>query len=189
MCIPDLGWEQSGGESAPAVAGAVYRLWARRSAGARSGRTVESVSWGGCEGRHKAGTYGDLMGLGGRGLAGHFRLGTRHQYRHQVDEACCWGGRCGGGAPAQGRADQARPPRKAVVSGQWSETGVILAETGMGTDHGLGASRGKRKFAPILGCTLAFGVVDRTSQKRHTRCYRIQDTTLTRHCRRSKTNV
>ncbi|MCY4081291.1 MAG: hypothetical protein OXF54_13700 [Caldilineaceae bacterium] len=27
-------------------------------------RTVESVSWGGCEGRHKAGTYGDLMGLG-----------------------------------------------------------------------------------------------------------------------------
>ena len=32
------------------------RLWARRSAGARPGRTVESVSWGGCEGRHKAGT-------------------------------------------------------------------------------------------------------------------------------------
>ena len=52
-CIPDLGWEQSGGESVPAVAGTVYSLWARRSAGARSGRTVESVSWGGCEGRHK----------------------------------------------------------------------------------------------------------------------------------------
>ena len=52
-CIPDLGWEQSGGESMPEVAGVVYRLWARRSAGARFGRTMESVSWGGCEGRHK----------------------------------------------------------------------------------------------------------------------------------------
>ena len=56
MCIPDSVWERSGGESAPAVAGVVYRLWARRSAGAWSGRTVESVSWGGCEGRHMAGT-------------------------------------------------------------------------------------------------------------------------------------
>ena len=46
-----MGWEQSGGELAPAVAGVVYRLWARRSAGAWPGRTVESVSWGGCEGR------------------------------------------------------------------------------------------------------------------------------------------
>ena len=33
--------------------------------------------WGGCEGRHKAGTYRELMGLAGRGLAGHVRLGTR----------------------------------------------------------------------------------------------------------------
>ena len=55
-CIPDLGWEQSGGESVPAVAGTVYRLLKRPSAGARPGSTVESVSWGGCEGRHKAGT-------------------------------------------------------------------------------------------------------------------------------------
>ena len=76
--IPDVGWEQSGGESKPAVTGSVYRLWEGRSAGVRLGRTVESVSWGGCEGRHKAGTYGDLMGLAGRGLARHFRLGTRH---------------------------------------------------------------------------------------------------------------
>ena len=52
-CIADLGWEQSDGESVPTVAGVAYRLWARRSAGARPGRTVESVSWGGCEGRHK----------------------------------------------------------------------------------------------------------------------------------------
>ena len=68
-CVPDLGWEQAGGESVPAVAGVVDRLWARRSAGARPGRTVESVSWGGCEGRHVAGTYGvwwdwrDVVGL------------------------------------------------------------------------------------------------------------------------------
>ena len=67
--IPALGWEQFGGESVPAVAGVVYRLLARRSAGARSGRTVESVSWGVCEGIHMAGTCGDLMGLAGRGLA------------------------------------------------------------------------------------------------------------------------
>ena len=52
-CILDWGWEQSGGEAAPGAAGAVYRLWARRSAGARPGRTGESVSLGGCEGRHK----------------------------------------------------------------------------------------------------------------------------------------
>ena len=104
-CIPDLVWEQSGRESVPAVAGVVYRIWARRIAGARPGRTVESVSWGGCEGGHKAGPYGNLMGLAGRGLAGHLRLGTCYEYRHQVGEACCWGGRCGGGAPAQGRAE------------------------------------------------------------------------------------
>ena len=51
-CIIDLGREQSGGESAPAVAGDVYRPGARRSAGARPGRTVEPVSQA-CEGRHK----------------------------------------------------------------------------------------------------------------------------------------
>ena len=78
-CIPALGWEQSGGESVPAVAGVVYRLLARRSVGSRSGRTVESVSWGGCESRHMAGTYGDLMGLAGRGLAGHLRFGTCYE--------------------------------------------------------------------------------------------------------------
>ncbi len=49
----------------PAVAGVVYRLWARGIAGARPGRTMASVGWGRCEGRHKAGTCGDLMGLGG----------------------------------------------------------------------------------------------------------------------------
>ena len=73
VCIPDLGWEQSGGESVPAAAGVVYRLWARRSAGARPGRTAAFFSWGGCEGRHKTGTYGDLMGLAGPGRAGHLR--------------------------------------------------------------------------------------------------------------------
>ncbi|MCZ0938990.1 MAG: hypothetical protein OXJ55_10160, partial [Caldilineaceae bacterium] len=46
----------------------------------------------GALGRRKAGIYGELMGLAGRGLARHVRLGTRHQYRHPVDEACCWGG-------------------------------------------------------------------------------------------------
>ena len=78
-CNPDLGWEQCGGESAPAAAGVAYRLWARRSAGARPGRTVESVSWGGCEGRNKTGAYGDLMGLAGGGMARHAGLGTCYE--------------------------------------------------------------------------------------------------------------
>ena len=67
------------GESLPGVVGVVCRMWARRSAGGRPGRTVESVSWGGCEGRNRAGTYGDLMGLAGRGLAELLRHGTRYE--------------------------------------------------------------------------------------------------------------
>ena len=73
--------------------------WARRSAGARPGRTVASVSRGGCEGRHMAGTYGDLIGLAGRGLAGHFRLGTCNEYRHPVDDRCCRRGGVAGAEP------------------------------------------------------------------------------------------
>ena len=119
--IPELGWEQSGGESVTAVAGTVYRFRARRSAGARSGRTVEFVSCGGCEGRHKAGTYGDLMALAGRGLAGHFRLGTCHQYRHPVDQACCRRGGVAGAEPPH-KGGPNRPDRPElqwlVVSGQ-----------------------------------------------------------------------
>ena len=46
-----------------------------------------------------AGTYGDLMGLAGRGLAGHIRLGTRHKWRHPADEACCWPGALRGRSP------------------------------------------------------------------------------------------
>ena len=106
-----LGWEQSGKKLVPAVAGVVYRLWARRSAGARSGRAEESVSWGGCEGRHKAGTRGDLMGLAGRGLAGHFRLGSRHQCRHPVDEACRRRGGVAGAEPPHKGGSKARPPK------------------------------------------------------------------------------
>ena len=63
------------------------------------GRTVASVNWGMCEGRHSAGTYRDLMGLAGRGLAGHFRLGTHHQCRHPVDQACCRRGGVAGAEP------------------------------------------------------------------------------------------
>ena len=42
---------------------------------ARHGLAVESVSWA-REGRHKAGTYGDLMGLAGRGQTRHVGLGA-----------------------------------------------------------------------------------------------------------------
>ena len=109
-----LGWEQFGGESVPAAAGVVYRLWARRSVGARPGRTVEAVSWGGCEGGHMAGTYRDLMGLAGGGGARHLRLGTCHQYRHLVDEACCrTGGVAGAEPPHKGGPN--RPDRTTAV--------------------------------------------------------------------------
>ncbi|MCZ0940527.1 MAG: hypothetical protein OXJ55_17920, partial [Caldilineaceae bacterium] len=49
------------------------------------------------DGWDKAGTCGDLVGLEGGGLAGHFRIGTWYEYRNPVDEAV--GGRWGGGAP------------------------------------------------------------------------------------------
>ena len=41
-----------------------------------------------------AGTYEDLTGL-----AGHFRLGTCYEYRHQVDEGCCRRGGVAGAEP------------------------------------------------------------------------------------------
>ena len=71
---------------------------------AQPGLTVESVSWA-YEGRHKAGTYGDLMGLAGRGLARHVRLGTcsnivTRSARHVV-----------GGGALRGRSPRTREGR------------------------------------------------------------------------------
>ena len=68
-----------------AVVEIVYRLLERVGAGAGPGLIVGSVKWRGREGRHKAGTHGDLMGLAGGGPAGHLRLGTCYKYRHPVD--------------------------------------------------------------------------------------------------------
>ena len=131
-CIPDLEWEQSDGETVPAVAGVVNRLWARPSAGARPGGRVESGSWGGCEGRHKAGTYGDPMGLAGRGLARHLRLGTCHQYRHPVDEACCRRGGVAGAEPPH-KGGPNRPDRPELqglgAGGQGIETALRLSQS------------------------------------------------------------
>ena len=62
------------------------------------------------------------MGLAGRGLAGHLRLGTCHQYRHPVDEAV--------GGALRGRSPRTREgrlgPTAQKCSGQWSETGQLL---------------------------------------------------------------
>ncbi len=99
-----------------AVAEVDKRLLARRSAGPRPGLTVESVSWA-CEGRHKAGTYGEYVGLGGRGLARHLRLGTCYESRHQVGEACCRrGGVAGAEPPHKGGPNR---PDRPNCSGQW----------------------------------------------------------------------
>ncbi len=54
----------------------------------------------------RAGTYGDLMGLAGRGRAGHLRLGTCYEYRHPVDEA--WPGL---GGALRGRSPRTREGR------------------------------------------------------------------------------
>ena len=56
----------------------------------------------GCEGRNKADAYGDLLGLAGRGLAGHVRLGTCYRYRHPVDEGWFRGGVAGAEPPHKG---------------------------------------------------------------------------------------
>ena len=122
-CNADLEWEQSGGESAPAVAETVCRLLARRSAGARPGRTVESVSWGGCEGRGKAGAYGDLMGLAGRGLARHVRLGTCSNIATRSATDVVGGGVAGAEPPHKGGPTRPDRPEMqwSVVSGQWSQ--------------------------------------------------------------------
>ena len=82
-----------------AVVEFVYRLLERGGAGAGPSPIVGSVNWRGREGRHKAGTYRELMGLAGRGLAKLFRMGTCHQCRHQVDEACCRTGGVAGAEP------------------------------------------------------------------------------------------
>ena len=80
-------------------------------------------SLGAGRGRHKAGTYEDLMGLAGRGLARRLRLGTCYEYRDQVGEACCRRGGVAGAEPPH-KGGPNRPDRPevqwSVVSGQWS---------------------------------------------------------------------
>ncbi len=61
-CIPDLGWEQSGGEIVPAAAGIVYRLLERRRAGARPGLTGGRLIGGARSGTGPAPT-GPLGGI------------------------------------------------------------------------------------------------------------------------------
>ena len=89
--------------------GVACRLWARRSAGARSGRTVESVTWGGCEGRHKAGSCWDLEGPAGRGLTGQGRLGTRSNIDTRSATDVVGGGVAG--APPPHKGGPTRPDR------------------------------------------------------------------------------
>ena len=65
------------------------------------------------------------MGLARRGLAKPRRLGTFHQCRHQVDEACCRrGGVAGAKPPHKGGPNRPDRPelQSSVVSGQLSET-------------------------------------------------------------------
>ena len=99
-------------------------MWGMRGGGVRYCDPAHS----GAQGRHKAGTYGDLMGLAGRGLARRLRLGTCYEYRDQVGEACCRrGGVAGAEPPHKGGPNRPDRPEKqwSVVSGQWSEKGFL----------------------------------------------------------------
>ena len=101
-----------------AVVETVYRLLERGGAGAGPGLIVGFVKWRGREGRHKACPYRELMGLAGRGRAGHLRLGTCYEYRHPVGDGCCWGGALRGRSPRtrEGRIG----PTAQNCSSQWS---------------------------------------------------------------------
>jgi len=69
------------------------------------------------QGRHKAGTCGVLMGLEERGLTKSFRMGTRHQCRHTVDEGCCRRGGVAGAEPPH-KGGRLRPTAQKSGS-QW----------------------------------------------------------------------
>ena len=164
VCVPDLGWEQSGGESVTAVAGVVGRLWARRSAGARPGRTVESVSWGGCEGRHKGEERvkrseervrqlclsGTVSGTGGTWSGWTPSIGHRLRISTPGRRGMLLGGALRGRSPRtrEGRIG----PTAQNCSGQWSEKTPTLPETGTGTDRGLAAIKRYARVCPHLGC-------------------------------------
>ena len=86
-----------------------------------------TAALGNREGKHEGCPYGELMGLAGRGLGGHVRLGTCYRYRHPVDEGWFRGGVAGAEPPHKGGPN--RPDRTtAVVSGQWSEEALPLSQ-------------------------------------------------------------
>ena len=142
--IPVLGWEWLGADLGAAVVEIVPGL--RREAEQVSGLAVSQGTLNGgtrasggkmratlkaCEGRHKAGADGELKGTADRGLAKLGRTGTCRQSRHQVDEACCWGGALRGRSPRtrEGRIGPTAQLQWSVVSGQWIvvREGVFLA--------------------------------------------------------------
>ena len=73
----------------------------------------------GAQGRHKTCLQGDSMGMAGRGLAGHLRLGTCYEYQHPVDEAV--------GGALRGRSPRTREGRLGPTA-QKSEEKVKRSE-------------------------------------------------------------
>ena len=84
---------------------------------------------GGCESRHKAGTYRELTGLKARSVANPSlgqALGPIVDTR--FGEACCRRGGVAGAEPPH-KGGPNRPDRTtAVVSGQWSEEALHLLQ-------------------------------------------------------------
>jgi len=87
-------------------------------------------------------------GLGRRLLAKHLSLDTLLGKNEHGGLARA--GRCGGAAPAQGRAEGIT----AGVSGQGSVVRGWLAEIGAGNDQGMVAALGIREGSLVYGCSL-----------------------------------
>ncbi len=90
------------------------------------------------------------MGLAGRGLARHGRLGTCYEYRHPVDEA-----RQGLGGALRGRGP---PPKEGPQGptahnggGQWSEKGLTLTRSLSRDGWGSAATWGMGNFTTHCG--------------------------------------
>ena len=84
-----------------------------------------------------------LIGLAGRGLARLLRLGTRHQYRHQVDEACCRRGGVAGAEPPH-KGGPNRPDRPELQGPGVSEPAGVSRWGGGLWGGGWGRLRGRR---------------------------------------------
>jgi len=92
-------------------------LWREGGQPASPALPGSPLIWG-AQGRHMTCPQGELMGTEEPGWKKLARMGTCHEYRHTVDEACCWPGALRGRSPRtrEGRIG----PTAQNSSGRWS---------------------------------------------------------------------